>query len=71
VNAYCEIGCGGGLADPSQRIRFDNATSQLQMVYTGLTITTGALPNTSGGTATLFLPVTINGVAYKIPLDLA
>jgi len=71
VNAYLEVGCGGGGADPSQRIRFDNATNQLQMTYTGLTITTGALPNTSGGSATLFLPVTINGVAYKIPLNLA
>jgi hypothetical protein len=71
VNAYLEVGCGGGGADPSQRIRFDNATNSTQMAYTNLTITTGALPNTSGGSATLFLPVTINGVAYKIPLNLA
>jgi hypothetical protein len=71
TNSYLEIGCGGTGVDPTQRIRFNNATSQLQMTYTGLTITTPALPNTAGGSAGLFLPVTINGVAYKIPLDLA
>lgn len=68
TNAYLEVGCGGGGADPTQRIRFDNATSQIQMAYTGLAISTGALPNTAGASSGFYLPVTINGVVYKIAL---
>jgi hypothetical protein len=41
------------------------------MTYTNLGIGTGTLPNTSGASAGLFLPVTINGTAYKIALNLA
>ena len=68
TNAYLEVGCGGTGTDPTQRIRFDNASSQLQMAYTGLSITTGALPNTAGASSGFYLPVTINGVVYKIAL---
>jgi hypothetical protein len=71
TNAYLEVGCGGAGTDPSQRIRFNNATSQIQMTYTGLSLTTGALPSAGGVAANLFLPVSINGVAYKIALNLA
>jgi hypothetical protein len=69
TNAYLEVGCGGTGIDPSQRIRFNNATSQLQMTYTGLTITTGTLPTTAGAALAEFLPVTINGTVYKIALN--
>jgi hypothetical protein len=69
TNAYLEVGCGGTGVDPSQRIRFNNATNQLQMTYTGLSITTGALPTTAGAALALFLPVTINGTPYKIELN--
>ena len=68
TNAYLEVGCGGVGVDPSQRIRFDNATSSLQMSYTNLAVTTGALPAAAGAAAGVFLPVTINGVVYKIAL---
>jgi hypothetical protein len=42
TNAYLEVGCGGTVGDPSQRIRFDNATSQIQMTSTAGTEIKGA-----------------------------
>jgi|688.fasta_scaffold99359_3 hypothetical protein len=67
ANAYCEIGCGGTAQHPSQSIRFDNNSSSIVMNYTNLSITTTTLPTTSSG-ATAFLPVTVNGTNYVIPL---
>ena len=47
------------------------AIVDINLQYTDLTITTGALPNTAGASSGLYLPITINGTAYKISLDLA
>ena len=68
TNAYCEIGCGGTGADPTQRIRFNNATNQLQMTYTELSINTGTLPVELITPVASVLPITINGVDYRIQL---
>jgi hypothetical protein len=71
TNAYCEIGCGGNSQTPSQSIKFDNATSSIGITYTNLKITTtDPLPATSPGAAPAFLPITINGNQYVIPLYL-
>lgn len=66
--AFCQIGCGGTSSNPSQSIFFSQQTQQIQMSFGALSLSTGALPNTSGSSAGVFLPVIINGVAYKIAL---
>lgn len=65
------IGCGGTLSTPSQGITFNTTPDTMTLLYNNLSISTGALPNTTGSSAGLYLPVNINGVNYKIPLNLA
>lgn len=68
---YAMIGSGGGGADPSVRIEMNRTANLMELFYTNLQVATGALPNTAGASSGLYLPITINGVAYKIALQLA
>jgi len=71
TDAAVTLGAGGAINQPTERIVCNSLNSSMTLAYTNLTIATGALPATSGASASLFLPVTINGVAYKIALNLA
>jgi hypothetical protein len=65
------LGSGGNLNAPTERIVCNSTNSSMTLAYTNLVLSTGTLPATTGASASLFLPVNINGVNYKIPLNLA
>jgi hypothetical protein len=64
------IGAGGSSDTPAVNLTFNNPANSLEMSYTNLALNTIALNDASPGVANLFLPITINGVAYKISLFL-
>jgi len=68
---YAMIGAGGTTSDPDVRIEMNRSGGLMQMFYTNLQLTTtSSLPNVSSGSSGRFLPITINGVNYKIALML-
>ncbi len=67
---YAMIGAGGTTSDPDVRIEMNRSGGLMQMFYTNLQLTTSSLPNFSSGSSGQFLPITINGVNYKIALML-
>ena len=61
---------GFTLSSGAVNLTFNNPANSLEMSYTNLALNTIALNDASPGVANLFLPITINGVAYKISLFL-
>jgi hypothetical protein len=65
---YTLIGAGGNSSNPSVRIEMNKTANLMELFYTDLSLQTSNLSNTAGASASLFLPISINGVVYKIAL---